>query len=498
MDFPVVVLVAVLAALVAFAIVRAAQAATRTAATAVAEKAATRLSETVSRTLAEGRVPPKVAALVRDISLETVDVSTEDLFALASASGEVELEGEALSPAQTAALAAAANAVYEDRYGSFDDVQAVAESGEEEGFMGFGPVEGLTSPECAHLQGWEGGNDWKLRKVGGSTGNLCCGTQVTGTADGKPKKVCVQEDGTVVDVTGSFRQATQNELVAKGFKWGWGKNAGKLCNAVGDCYDPGNASDIKRARAKRHVGGAAKVSVSGGKAVVTKTKDVGKICTWGGKDQSSGWVPLGGGAHCCAKTSCLCRNMKTGKGWTTSNPTHRNGACARTGSKNKNIADAREAAKAAKAPKGAKKINYKDGIPCPPGWTMNYGNCCQLKGCSCAIRPGKVFATTDPNWNSGKCAKGKAAPAAKPAAAAKAMPFCSWGGKDQSNGWVQVGGNCCAKNSCTCRDMAKGNLYTTTDRGYRGGACAAAAATKKQQEDERKADEKRMYREGNS
>ena len=104
------------------------------------------------------------------------------------------------------------------------------------------------------------------------------------------------------------------------------------------------------------------------------------------------------------------------------------------------------------------------------------GNCCAKTSCYCVNpkNPGKSFQTTDAKHNGGKCAKKGAAPAAKPAAAKPAGgAFCTWGGKDQSGGYVQVGGNCCAKTSCYCVNPKNpGKSFQTTDAKHNGGKCA--------------------------
>ena len=63
------------------------------------------------------------------------------------------------------------------------------------------------------------------------------------------------------------------------------------------------------------------------------------------------------------------------------------------------------------------------------------------------------------------------------AQAAPQTAFCTWGGKDQSDGWVQVGDTfCCNKGSCYCVKPSGGagpstGGFNTTDGNHNGGKC---------------------------
>ena len=116
------------------------------------------------------------------------------------------------------------------------------------------------------------------------------------------------------------------------------------------------------------------------------------------------------------------------------------------------------------------------------------------------FKDGKSFEgkNVDVNWSGGAgdaawlCNKKFAACGGKCTADPKsakvivpAKSFCTWDGKDQTGaGWYKVAGNCCLKDSCTCRNMdprAKGGTFTTSDSTHNGGKCAkkgAASAAK--------------------
>jgi len=212
---------------------------------------------------------------------------------------------------------------------------------------------------------------------------------------------------------------------------GWGKNKGKVCR-------PGQKDCLTHAQVKTEF--AALVA----RNVATTGKKEGKGCSYPGAFEL-GYMNWGYG-----KTEGLCCNA--------------NGKCLNKGQ----IEKAR--ANTAGAVSTRKYMCYKDGKPfeyknVDINWAGGAGDAawaCNKKFASCG---GKC--TSDP----------KSAGVIIPA-----KSFCTWDGKDQTSaGWYKVGGNCCLKDTCTCRNMAPGNgkNFPTTDPTHNGGKCAKKGAAAK-------------------
>ena len=291
-------------------------------------------------------------------------------------------------------------------------------------------------------------------------------------------------------------------------EWGWGKNAGKACKkGQKDCLSAAQVKTQFQDLVKRNVASTGKAS--GGGCSYPGAFELG-YTRWG-------YPKEGGGNVCCnANNKCLNRGqIEKARASTAGSVSTRKYFCYKDGKpfeyKNVDVNWAGGAGDAAWAcnkkfpscggkctsdPKSAKVLipaksfcTWDNKDQTSAGWYKVGGNCCLKNSCTCRnMGNGKTFPTTDATHNGGKCAKKGAAaktPAAKAPAAAKtpakkgAAAYCTWGGKDQSADFVQVGKNCCSKKSCYCRDMKTGGGYQTTDAGYRGGACKKGASTAK-------------------
>ena len=214
-------------------------------------------------------------------------------------------------------------------------------------------------------------------------------------------------------------------------EWGWGKNAGKACKkGQKDCLSAAQVKTQFQDLVKRNVASTGKAS--GGGCSYPGAFELG-YTTWGwGKNA---------GLCCNANNKCLNKGQ---------------------------IEKAR--ANTAGSVSTRKYFCYKDGKPfeyknVDVNWAGGAGDAawaCNKKFPSCG---GKC--TSDP----------KSAKVLIPA-----KSFCTWDNKDQTSaGWYNVGGNCCLKNSCTCRNMGNGKTFTTKDATHNGGKCAkkgAASAAK--------------------
>jgi hypothetical protein len=289
-------------------------------------------------------------------------------------------------------------------------------------------------------------------------------------------------------------------------EWGYGKNKGKVCKK-------GQTACLTAAEVKTQFEALVKRNVA------TTGKSTGSGCSYPGAFELGytrwGYPSEGGGNVCCnPNNKCLNKGqIEKARANTAGGASVRKYMCYKDGKpfEGKNVdvswykgpGDGAWACnnkfpacggKCTSDPSTAKVLvpaksfctwNGKDQTSA--GWYKVAGNCCLKNSCTCRnMANGKAFQTSDATHNGGKCAKKGAAPAKNGAAPAKAAApatktgaYCTWGGKDQSAAFVQVGKNCCSKNSCYCRDMKTGAGYTTTDAGYRGGACKKGAAPAK-------------------
>jgi hypothetical protein len=211
-------------------------------------------------------------------------------------------------------------------------------------------------------------------------------------------------------------------------EWGWGKNKGKVCKkGQKECL---TAAEVKT-----------KFQQSVNLNIAKTGKAAGNGCSYPGAFELGytrwGYPNEGGGNVCC----------------------NANGKCLNKGQ----IEKAR--ANTAGSVSTRKYMCYKDGKPFESknvdvNWAGGAGDAawaCNKNFPSCG---GKC--TADPN-------------SAKVIVPAKS--FCTWNGKDQTSaGWYKVGGNCCAKDSCTCRNMVSGGSFQTTDATHNGGKCAKKGA----------------------
>jgi hypothetical protein len=214
-------------------------------------------------------------------------------------------------------------------------------------------------------------------------------------------------------------------------EWGYGKNAGKACKkGQKECL---SAVEVKTKFAQM-------VNLN-----VAKTgKAAGSGCSYPGAFELGytrwGYPNEGGGNVCCnANNKCLNKGQ---------------------------IEKAR--ANTAGAVSTRKYMCFKDGKSfegknVDVNWSGGAGDAawlCNKKFAACGNK-----CTADP----------KSAKVIVPA-----KSFCTWNGKDQTGaGWYKVGGNCCAKDSCTCRNMVSGGSFQTTDATHNGGKCAKKGAAAK-------------------
>jgi hypothetical protein len=189
-----------------------------------------------------------------------------------------------------------------------------------------------------------------------------------------------------------------------------------------------------------------RIVYGGGNTPVVPSSDK---CRWGNMDQP-GWVRYNDN-DCCAKQGCDCVHNPKGSGeW--------KGTYKRSGDKEDWKGLMTDCRPGNEPPKNDPPKN-------PPADTW----CGQVYG---KCNPGQTCERNSVGRGFQYYCKGTAT------SPPPSLPFCSWGGQNQTGGWVQVGDKaCCEKNSCICvfppDDKIKnpGGQFTTHDGNHNGGKC---------------------------